>query len=55
VELSFKAKVWLWKGEAPAAWYFVTLPHEYYADLKQLSSGNMSKVLGTHQYFQVVS
>jgi hypothetical protein len=23
-----KAKIWIWKGDAPAAWHFVTIPPE---------------------------
>lgn len=28
MRLTFTAPLWLWKGQAPAAWHFVTLPPE---------------------------
>lgn len=26
MRLAFKAELWRWKGQAPAAWHFLTLP-----------------------------
>jgi Domain of unknown function (DUF1905) len=28
MELQFREKIWRWKGDAPAAWHFITLPEE---------------------------
>ncbi len=37
MELSFRAKLWLWDGKG--AWHFMSLPVEIYNDIKLLSSG----------------
>jgi hypothetical protein len=34
VSYSFRAKLWRWKGEAPASWVFVTLPAEVAFSIK---------------------
>ncbi|MFM2414803.1 MAG: hypothetical protein RI911_496 [Candidatus Parcubacteria bacterium] len=33
---TFSAKIWLWKGDAPAAWHFITVPKEISAEIKQV-------------------
>lgn len=30
--------MWQWQGEGPGAWYFVSVPKEYYQELRMLSS-----------------
>jgi hypothetical protein len=32
--LQFTGKLWRWKGDAPAAWHFITLPEEIGAQVK---------------------
>lgn len=33
----FEAELWLWKGQAPAAWVFLTLPEALVTDVKLAS------------------
>lgn len=47
MEIKFKSKLWIWKGEAPASWYFITLPAEYYNDLKSFSSSRTKTGFGS--------
>jgi Domain of unknown function (DUF1905) len=37
MEIEFSGTVWKWQGDA--AWYFVSLPEEYYDELKLFSKG----------------
>ncbi len=30
----FEGALWIWKGDAPAAWHFITLPHDVGAKVK---------------------
>jgi len=34
--INFKSELWIYPGQN--AWYFVSVPTEYYADLKEISS-----------------
>jgi Domain of unknown function (DUF1905) len=34
MEFEFKEKLWRWKGVAPAAWHFITLPEDVGAQIK---------------------
>lgn len=34
----FKAKLWLWSGKE--AWYFISVPTEYFEELKQIGKGS---------------
>ena len=36
MELTFEAELWEWQGQA--AWYFVSLPKEYYGEIKLISA-----------------
>ncbi len=36
MELNFKAKLWEWQGQA--AWCFISLPTDYYDEIKSLSN-----------------
>ncbi len=43
---SFRAKLWRWKGEAPASWVFVTLPIEVAFDIR-MDAGTTTKAWGS--------
>ncbi len=34
MELEFNGKLWRWKGDAPAAWHFITLPEDVAGQIK---------------------
>lgn len=36
MEMTFKAELWEWQGQG--AWFFVSLPNEYYSEIKAISS-----------------
>lgn len=36
MELEFTAEIWEWSGQG--AWFFVSLPQEYYVEIKSLTS-----------------
>lgn len=36
MEIEFTAELWIYPGQY--AWHFITVPTEYYSDLKQISS-----------------
>lgn len=38
--LTFEAPLWRWQAEAPAAWYFVTLPDDVAAEVKFATLGS---------------
>jgi hypothetical protein len=36
MKFEFSAELWRWQGDAPAAWYFVTVPPEFAPELREL-------------------
>jgi Domain of unknown function (DUF1905) len=38
MKYTFSAKIWLWKGDAPAAWHFITVPKEVSAEIKKVTT-----------------
>lgn len=36
MELTFTAKLWEWEGQG--AWFFISLPKEYYDEIKDITS-----------------
>jgi hypothetical protein len=45
MKVQFTGKLWRWKGDAPAAWYFITLPPEAAAQVRFVSG--KAKVFGS--------
>ena len=38
-DFAFSATLWRWKGDAPAAWYFITLPEDASAEIRLRTCG----------------
>jgi hypothetical protein len=36
MKLGFSGELWRWQGDAPAAWYFVTVPPDLALELREL-------------------
>jgi Domain of unknown function (DUF1905) len=45
MEILFTASLWEWPGQS--AWYFVSLPKEYYADIKRMNSSIPKRGFGS--------
>jgi Domain of unknown function (DUF1905) len=36
MKLEFRGELWRWQGDAPAAWYFITVPIDLSLDLREV-------------------
>jgi Domain of unknown function (DUF1905) len=57
LNFAFKAVLWRWQGDAPAAWHFITLPADVAAQVKFFSgkskgfgSVRVAAVIGTSRW-----